>query len=60
MNLIKLLDLKASGIHVAEYLLEIPPLEVFQRKIQEIVKRTKERLAIEGKVFLKIPVDFKN
>ncbi|MBY0281586.1 MAG: PDDEXK nuclease domain-containing protein [Alphaproteobacteria bacterium] len=43
---IELLDLSASGIHVAEYMTELPPAEVFERKIQEIIQVAKHRLAL--------------
>lgn len=38
---IELLDLPGSGIHVAEYWTSLPPIDVFQRKVQEIVRETK-------------------
>ncbi len=38
---IELLDMSASGIHVAEYWTELPPVEVFEKKIQEIVIEAK-------------------
>lgn len=42
---IELLDLDQRGIHVAEYWTELPPLDVFERKVREIVTLAKERLA---------------
>jgi predicted nuclease of restriction endonuclease-like (RecB) superfamily len=39
---IELLNLGKSGIHVAEYWTDLPPKEIFERKIQEIVIRSKE------------------
>lgn len=36
---IELLDPLSSGIHVAEYWTELPPPDIFERKIQEIVLR---------------------
>jgi len=42
---IQLMDLLNSGIHVAEYWTELPPREVFERKIQEIVSQAKENIA---------------
>ena len=39
---IELLDVSSSGIHVAEYWTELPPIDVFERKIQEIVLRCRE------------------
>lgn len=40
---IELLDMSASGIHVAEYWTELPPIEVFEKKIQEIVLQARNR-----------------
>ncbi|WP_410521545.1 PDDEXK nuclease domain-containing protein [Candidatus Tisiphia endosymbiont of Empis tessellata] len=40
---IELLDVSASGIHVAEYWTEFPPIKVFEKKIQEIVLQAKNR-----------------
>ena len=45
---IELLDLSASGIHVAQYMTELPPADVFERKIQEIVQIAKERLVADS------------
>jgi predicted nuclease of restriction endonuclease-like (RecB) superfamily len=42
---IQLMDLSNSGIHVAQYLTELPSSEVFERKIQEIVLRAQENIA---------------
>ena len=39
---VELLDMSSSGIHVAQYWTELPPIEVFERKVQEIVLRCKE------------------
>ena len=41
---IELLDLSSSGIHVAEYWTELPPKEVFEKKMQQIVRQAKEKL----------------
>jgi predicted nuclease of restriction endonuclease-like (RecB) superfamily len=43
---IELLEIDKSSIHVAEYWTELPPPDVFERKIREIVNRSKERMAI--------------
>jgi predicted nuclease of restriction endonuclease-like (RecB) superfamily len=51
---IQLFDLDASGIHVAEYITELPPPDVFAHKVQDIVMRTRERLA--PKTPLKTPM----
>ncbi|WP_338847135.1 PDDEXK nuclease domain-containing protein [Massilia sp. W12] len=42
---IELLELGASGIHVAEYLTALPPKEVLQAKLQEAVAQSRQRLA---------------
>ncbi|MFC6632958.1 PDDEXK nuclease domain-containing protein [Microbulbifer taiwanensis] len=42
---IELLELDASGIHVAEYLTVLPPREVLQAKLHEAVERSRARLA---------------
>jgi hypothetical protein len=43
---IELLDLSSSGIHVAEYWTELPPKEIFEKRIQQIVLQAKENLKI--------------
>lgn len=44
---VELLDLASSGIHVAEYLTSLPPIELFEKKLQQIIKET--RLYINSK-----------
>lgn len=41
---IELLELDASGIHVAEYLTVLPPREVLQAKLHEAIARSRARL----------------
>lgn len=41
---IELLELDASGIHVAEYLTALPPKEVLQAKLHQAIERSKARL----------------
>jgi predicted nuclease of restriction endonuclease-like (RecB) superfamily len=41
---IELLELDASGIHVAEYLTELPPKAVLQKKLHEAIASSRERL----------------
>lgn len=41
---IELLELDASGIHVAEYLTELPPKAVLQQKLHEAIALSRERL----------------
>jgi len=38
---VELLDLASSGIHVAEYLTSLPPIELLEKKLQQIIKETK-------------------
>jgi isocitrate dehydrogenase kinase/phosphatase len=45
---VEVFDLDASGIHVAEYWTELPPKEIFEQKIQDILKHSREqRLSFE-------------
>jgi predicted nuclease of restriction endonuclease-like (RecB) superfamily len=41
---IELLEMDKSKIHVAEYWTELPPPDVFERKLREIVTKSKEKL----------------
>jgi predicted nuclease of restriction endonuclease-like (RecB) superfamily len=47
---IELLELDASGIHVAEYLTALPARDLWQRKLHEAIARSQERLVniVEG------------
>ena len=45
---IELLNMSESGIHVAEYWTQLPPREIFERKVQEIVLQVKENIAKLG------------
>jgi predicted nuclease of restriction endonuclease-like (RecB) superfamily len=42
---IRLLQLEAAGIRVAEYLTELPPRELLQRKLHDAVRLAREQLA---------------
>jgi predicted nuclease of restriction endonuclease-like (RecB) superfamily len=42
---IELLRLGEHGIHVAEYLTELPPRELFQTQLHKAIERAKERMA---------------
>lgn len=46
---IKLLQLEQSGIRVAEYLTELPPREVLEKKLYEAIHIARERLTISKK-----------
>jgi len=41
-GIIKLFDLVSNNIHVAQYLTILPPKEVFEKKVQDIINKTKE------------------
>lgn len=41
---IELLELDASGIHVAEYLTELPPKALLRQKLHEAIERSRQRL----------------
>ncbi len=46
---VELMDLSSSGIHVAQYWTELPPIDVFERKVQEIVLRCRATYEEKGK-----------
>jgi predicted nuclease of restriction endonuclease-like (RecB) superfamily len=41
---VEVLELEPRGIHVAEYLTELPPREILERRLHEAVVRTRARL----------------
>ncbi|MCP4700953.1 MAG: DUF1016 domain-containing protein [Gammaproteobacteria bacterium] len=43
-ELVELLELSQSGIHVAEYLIDLPPKELLQQKFHAAIKRSRLRL----------------
>ncbi len=43
-ELVELLELGQSGIHVAEYLTELPPRDLLEEKLQIAIKTAKERI----------------
>ena len=45
---IELLQLDQSGIHVASYLTELPPIEVLRSKLHESVQRAQAQLDLRG------------
>ncbi len=47
-KMIELLELDKSGIHVATYLTELPPIELFKLKLQQSVDEAKRRLKTAG------------
>jgi len=40
---IELLEVDKSGIHVAQYLTQLPPKELFQEKLHKAIERAKEK-----------------
>jgi predicted nuclease of restriction endonuclease-like (RecB) superfamily len=46
---VEYLDLGGRGIHVAEYLTELPPREVLQARLQQALSAARERLVLGGK-----------
>jgi predicted nuclease of restriction endonuclease-like (RecB) superfamily len=47
---VRLLRLEAAGIRVAEYLTELPPRELLQRKLHDAVRLAREQLARQADV----------
>ncbi len=45
---IELLELDASGIHVAEYLTQLPPKALLQQKLHDAIERSRQRLENRG------------
>jgi hypothetical protein len=45
---IELLELDASGIHVAEYLTQLPPKALLQQKLHDAIARSRQRLENRG------------
>ena len=43
---VEYLDLGARGIHVAEYLTELPPREVLQERLHRAIEAARNRLAL--------------
>jgi predicted nuclease of restriction endonuclease-like (RecB) superfamily len=43
---VELLQLDQSGIHVAQYLTELPPRELLEKTLHESIRRARERLAV--------------
>jgi len=46
---IKLLQLEQSGIRVAEYLTELPPRDILEKKLYDAIYIAKEKLIMEQK-----------
>lgn len=44
---IELLELDASGIHVAEYLTQLPPKEVLEAKLHQAIEQVRTRLQLD-------------
>jgi predicted nuclease of restriction endonuclease-like (RecB) superfamily len=52
---VRLLKLEESGIHAAQYLTELPPQEVLERKLLDAIHLARERLARQTQGDLPIP-----
>ena len=46
---IELLELDKSGIHVAQYLTELPPREILEQKLHDSLRLARQRLEIEDR-----------
>ncbi len=47
-ELVELLELRQSGIHVAEYLTELPPKKLLEQKLHDAIAKAKERIENRG------------
>ena len=52
---VRLLKLEENGIHAAQYLPELPPQEVLERKLYDAICLARERLARQAQDQLPIP-----
>ena len=43
---VELLRLEESGIHIAEYLTELPPIHVLERKLHEVIRMARDQIAV--------------
>jgi hypothetical protein len=43
-ELVQLLEMDQNGIHVAEYLTELPAIELFQQKLKLAIELSKRRM----------------
>ena len=51
----RLLRLEAAGIRVAQYLTELPPREVLERKLHEAIRLAREQLARRAELPVDVP-----
>lgn len=51
---VEILDLDARGIHVAEYLTELPPRAVLEDRLHRAIKAARERLALGADAVIEI------
>ena len=47
-ELVELLELDQSGIHVAEYLTELPPRKLLEDKLHQAIENARERIENRG------------
>ena len=52
---VRLLRLEAAGIRVAQYLTELPPQEVLERKLHEAIRLAREQLARRAELPVEVP-----
>jgi len=45
---VELLELSASGMHVAEYMTQLPPKELLQGKLHAAIERAKDKFEFKG------------
>lgn len=48
-ELVELLELGQSGIHIAEYLTELPPRELLEQKLHRAIESAKAQIGMRGK-----------
>ena len=42
---LELLELGKNGIHVSQYLAELPPRKIFERKLRDVIENAREKYA---------------
>ena len=52
-EVVELLELGKAGIHVAEYLTELPPVETLQKKLHDAIKIARANISAEGRKSIK-------
>jgi predicted nuclease of restriction endonuclease-like (RecB) superfamily len=52
---VEILDLDARGIHVAEYLTELPPREVLEERLHHAIEAARNRLVLDADAVIDVP-----